>query len=72
VAPNAIGCLKNCVGWGASTLGSGTEDTVYLHLVDYYLKLAEQSLEGAFGPDRTQWMNRLEQEHLICSLYSSG
>lgn len=42
---------------------SGAEDTVYSRLVDYYLRLAEQSLEGAFGPERALWINRLEQEH---------
>lgn len=31
--------------------------------VDDYLKLAEQAIEGAFGPDRAMWMERLEQEH---------
>lgn len=43
---------------------SGAEDTVYSHLVDYYSRLAEQSLEEAFGPERAMWINRLEQEHI--------
>lgn len=48
----------------AQLSASGTEDAVYSHLVDYYLGLAKQSLEEAFGPERAMWMNRLEQEHI--------
>lgn len=40
------------------------EDVVYSKLVDYYIRLAEQSLNEAFGPNRAQWMALLEQEHI--------
>lgn len=40
------------------------EDVVYSGLVDYYTRLAEQSLNEAFGPNRAQWMALLEQEHI--------
>jgi non-specific serine/threonine protein kinase len=49
---------------GVQLSASGAEDTVYSHLVDYYSRLAEQSLEEAFGPERAMWINRLEQEHI--------
>jgi non-specific serine/threonine protein kinase len=48
----------------AQLSASGAEDAVYSHLVDYYLGLAERSLEEAFGPERAMWLNRLEQEHI--------
>jgi tetratricopeptide (TPR) repeat protein len=38
-------------------------DAAYSEQVDSYLALAAQSLEGAFGPERAMWMDRLEQEH---------
>jgi hypothetical protein len=38
-------------------------DAAYSERVDGYLALAAQSLEGAFGPERAMWMDRLEQEH---------
>lgn len=44
-------------------MASGEQDTAYSRRVDYYLRLAEQSLEEAFGPERATWMGRLEREH---------
>jgi tetratricopeptide (TPR) repeat protein len=37
---------------------------LYSRLVDYYLRLARQALDNAFGPARGIWMDRLEHEHI--------
>ncbi|MEZ4663665.1 MAG: tetratricopeptide repeat protein [Caldilineaceae bacterium] len=49
---------------GAALSENGEEDIVYSQLVDYYMELAEQSLNEAFGPERATWMALLEQEHV--------
>jgi hypothetical protein len=49
---------------GVQLSTSGEKDAIFSHLVDYYLRLAEQSLEEAFGPERAMWINRLEGEHI--------
>lgn len=48
----------------AELIENAEEEVVYSRLVDYYTRLAEQSLNEAFGPNRAQWMTLLEQEHI--------
>jgi tetratricopeptide (TPR) repeat protein len=42
---------------------SGEEEAVYERLVAFYTALAMRSLDEAFGPERSTWMQRLELEH---------
>ncbi len=43
---------------------SGEVETVYQRLVSFYVTLAQRVLGEAFGPQRSVWMQRLEQEQV--------
>jgi tetratricopeptide (TPR) repeat protein len=47
----------------AETIDQQEEEAVYHRLLAFYTTLAEQMLDQAFGPQRSTWMQRLEQEH---------
>jgi tetratricopeptide (TPR) repeat protein len=47
----------------AQLAGSGEADAIHDRLVDFLSQLAEQALSEAFGPQRAEWMQRLEREH---------
>lgn len=56
--------MNNTVKAGLLLEQHSSIDVAYSRLADYYLELAKQSLEQTFGPERTLWINRLEQEYI--------